>query len=71
MTAESPETCSLCGRPETRRVLAEARWLSPEAIGRIAETSRLAAFRRGLSGVRRTLLEMLLERGENAFHESV
>lgn len=73
MSGEPTKDCALCGRPEPQSVLAETRWLSPDTIQRIAEEH--PGWRRADGGcpacVQQTLLEMLLERGENAFHESV
>ena len=66
-------SCALCGRSEPLAALSEAAWLPGEAIERIAADH--PGWRRADGAcpacVQQTLLEMLLDRGENAFHVSV
>jgi len=65
--------CALCGAPAQEAVQAEAAWAAPEVIERLAQAH--PGWRRADGGcpacVQQALLEVLLSRGEAAYHESV
>ncbi len=65
--------CSTCSRAAPAAFLAEASWLTEEAVARLAQ--RKAGWRRADGAcpacVQQTLLELLLEKGEAALHEGV
>ena len=66
-------SCPLCGAPSTPGILAEARWISDEAVAEIAREH--PGWRREDGAcpacVQEALLAVLLRHGHDAFHESV
>jgi hypothetical protein len=72
-TDQHPETCPLCGATSTPRELAQAAWLAPEALGRLAE--RNPGWRQSDGAcpacVQQALLQTLLERGDAALHDGI
>lgn len=71
--AEESARCGLCGASSTTSELAEAGWLSPESVDRLRRQH--PGWRRQDGAcpacVQHLLLETLLEKGEDALHESV
>ncbi len=65
--------CGLCGQPGEKEVLAEAFWLSPEAASRMARDHPGWTLADGAcpACVQETLLDLLRERGEDAFHDAI
>jgi serine protease AprX len=65
--------CPLCSAPATPGDLAEAGWLDPQVMARIAERS--PAWRRESGAcpacVQQALLQALLEKGDAALHDSI
>lgn len=65
--------CALCAAPAPAEILAEAAWLAPDLEPGVAEVH--PGWRRQDGAcpacVQQILLEALLEKGENAFHEHV
>jgi len=65
--------CPLCSAPATPGDLAEASWLDPQVVARIAERS--PAWRRESGAcpacVQQALLQALLEKGDAALHDSI
>ena len=66
-------TCPICGRTTTTQALAEARWASPELLDRL--TRQHPRWRRDDGAcpacVQQVLLQLLLELGDDALHESI
>jgi len=71
--SKAQASCPLCGRQEMSPVLAESAWLAPETIDRIAR--RHPGWRRKDGAcpacLQEALLGLLLEHGEDAFHNGV
>ena len=65
--------CPICGRMTTVQALAEARWASPEVLQLLATQHH--RWRRDDGAcpacVQQALLELLLEKGDDALHESI
>jgi subtilisin family serine protease len=72
-TASGPASCLVCGAASSPSELADARWLSTEALDRMAHQQPRWRREDGAcpACVQHLLLEMLLEKGEDALHESV
>jgi len=65
--------CPLCGRSWSRSALAEASWLTPHVLDRLARTHPDWRREDGAcpTCVQEALLQTLLERGDAALHESI
>lgn len=66
-------SCSLCGGPSTSADLAECRWLPAKALDRLSQGHPGWLQKDGAcpACVQQSLLQLLLEEGEEALHESV
>lgn len=70
---EESAPCPLCGASTTNSELAETSWLSPDVLDRLAREHAGWGREQGAcpACVQQQLLETLLEKGEEALHESV
>ena len=67
------EICVICGAPTEQHVLQEVNWLAPEVIERIARDNPNWRRENGAcpACVQQSLLQILLERGDEALHHSI
>jgi len=72
MTAGTPN-CPICGRNTTAEALTEAGWASPEVLQRLARQNPHWQRKDGAcpACVQEALLQELLEKGDDALHESI